>query len=120
MNKKDDEFKMRLYKFTLRLIKFIDNLDKSDLSTRKIADQLFRSGTSVMANYVEGKSSVSTKEYTNFFAISLKSANESKYWFAILRDSGKVQPRDVEWFLSELDEISKIFGKSIITLRKKK
>ncbi|MEA3323332.1 MAG: four helix bundle protein [Patescibacteria group bacterium] len=117
---KNDDFKIRLYEFTLKLIKFIDALDKSDLSSRKIADQLFRSGTSIMANYVEGQSSVSTKEYTNFFAISLKSANESKYWFALLRDSGKVKSEDVAWFLSELDEISKIFGKSIVTLRKKK
>jgi four helix bundle protein len=115
-----DYFKMRLYKFTLKLINFIDSLDKVDLTSRKIADQLFRSGTSIMANYIEGKSSVSKKEYTNFFAISLKSANESKYWFALLRDSGKVKAEKIDWFLSELDEISKIFGKSIITLRKEK
>jgi four helix bundle protein len=120
MTDQKDVFKLRLYTFTLRLIAFIDALDKNDLSTRKIADQLFRSGTSVMSNYVEGRSAVSTKEYVNYFAISLKSANESKYWFAILRDSDKVSHEKVAWFLSELDEISKIFGKSISTLRKKK
>ncbi len=114
-----NDFKKRLYRFTLRLVAFVDTLDKADLTSRRIADQLFRSGTSIMANYVEGQSAVSKKEYTNFFSISLKSANESKYWFALLRDSGKVHAKDVEWFLSELDEISKIFGKSIVTLRKK-
>ncbi len=116
----NDSFKIRLYRFTLKLIKFIDSIDKSNLVSRKISDQLFRSGTSIMANYVEGKSSISTKEYINFFSISLKSANESKYWFAILRDSGKIEAEKIIWFLSELEEISKIFGKSIITLRKKK
>jgi four helix bundle protein len=115
-----DDFKIRLYKFTLKLVCFVDLLDKSNLVNRRISDQLFRSGTSVMANYVEGKSSASKKEYINFFTISLKSANESKFWFALLRDSGKVRMDEVQWFLSELDEISKIFGKSIITLRSKK
>jgi four helix bundle protein len=95
-----NNFKIRLYEFTLKLIKFIDDIDKSDLVNRRISDQLFRSGTSVMANYVEGKSSVSTKEYINFFSISLKSANESKYWFAILRDSGKVEAEKINWFLA--------------------
>ncbi len=96
----NDDFKKRLYHFTLRLIAFIDMLDKTDLTSRRIADQLFRSGTSIMANYVEGQSAVSKKEYTNFFSISLKSANESIYWFALLRDSGKVDSKSVAWFLS--------------------
>ena len=118
-NHTPDAFKKRLYMFTLKLVAFVDQLDKSDLVSRRIADQLFRSGTSIMANYVEGQSAASRKEYANFFSISLKSANESKYWFALLRDSGKVSTADTAWFLSELDEVSKIFGKSIVTLRQK-
>ncbi len=74
-----NDFKIRLFKFTLKLVKFIDLLDKSNLINRRISDQLFRSGTSIMANYVEGGASASKKEYINFFAISLKSANESKF-----------------------------------------
>lgn len=116
---KSKAFKRRLYSFTLKLVSFVDALDKNDLVSRRIADQLFRSGTSIMANYVEGSASSSRKEYANFFSISLKSANESKYWLALLRDSGKVAASDVERLLAELDELSKIFGKSISTLRKK-
>jgi four helix bundle protein len=118
---KANEFKKRLYKFTLKLVKFVDNLETKSISSKRIVDRLFRSGTSIMANYVEGSAASSRKEYINFFSISLKSANESKYWLALLRDSGKVSDVDVEWwFLKELDEISKIFGKSIKTLRSKK
>lgn len=71
------EFKSRLYTFALELIKLIDNLPKDNVS-RRIGDQLLRSGTSVLANYVEGQSASSKKDFANFFNHSLKSANESK------------------------------------------
>ena len=55
-----------------------------------------------------------------FFNTSLKSANESKLWVALLRDSKRVAPERVEWFLGELKEIANIFASSILTLRGKK
>lgn len=56
------EFKGRLYRFTLRMIEFIDKLPADNVSKR-IADQLIRSGTSVIANYTEGRSASSTKDF---------------------------------------------------------
>ncbi len=58
--------------------------------------------------------------FTNYFNIALKSANESKLWLALLRDSKRVKPGDVEWFLQEVGEISNIFASSILTLKGKK
>ncbi len=113
------EFKKRLYEFTLRLIEFLDALPNDNVS-RRLADQLLRSGTSIIANYVEGQAASSKKDFTNYFNISLKSANESKLWFALLRDSKRVNSEKVTWFLSELDEIANIFGSSILTLKGKK
>ena len=113
------EFKRRLYSFTLKLIEFLDKLPKDNVSYR-IGDQLLRSGTSIIANYVEGQAASSKKDFTNFFNISLKSANESKLWFALLRDIRRVKAEDVEWFLSELDEIANIFASSILTLKGKR
>ena len=113
------EFKKRLYDFTLRLIEFLDKLPDDNVS-RRIGDQLLRSGTSIIANYIEGKAASSKKDFTNYFNISLKSANESKLWLAILRDSKRAKAEDVSWFLNELDEIAKIFASSILTLKGKK
>ncbi len=113
------EFKKRLYDFTLRLIKFLDKLPDDNVS-RRIGDQLLRSGTSIIANYIEGQAASSKKDFTNYFNTSLKSANESKLWLAILRDSKRAKPDDVSWFLVELDEISNIFASSILTLKGKK
>lgn len=114
-----NEFKKRLYNFTLKLIEFIDKLSNDNVS-RRIGDQLLRSGTSILGNYIEGQSSSSKKDFINFFNHSLKSANESKLWLAILRDSKRAKPEEAEWFLKELDEISNIFGSSILTLKGKK
>ena len=113
------EFKKRLYSFTLKLIEFLDTLPKDNVSKR-LGDQLLRSGTSVIANYVEGQAASSKRDFTNFFNISLKSANESKLWLALLRDSKRVKAEDVEWFLSELEEIANIFASSILTLKGKR
>ncbi len=113
------DFKKRLYTFTLRLVEFLDKLPNDNVSKR-IGDQLLRSGTSIIGNYIEGQAASSKRDFTNYFNTSLKSANESKLWVALLRDSGRAKAEDVSWFLNELDEIANIFASSILTLRGKK
>ena len=113
------DFKKRLYAFTLKLIEFLDTLPKDNVS-RRLGDQLLRSGTSIIANYVEGQAASSKRDFTNFFNICLKSANESKVWLALLRDSRRAKAKDVEWFLNELEEIANIFASSILTLKGKR
>ena len=114
-----EDFKKRLYSFTLKLIEFLDKLPKDNVSKR-LGDQLLRSGTSIIANYVEGQAASSKKDFTNFFNISLKSANESKLWLALLRDTKRTGIKEVEWLLKELGEIANIFGSSLLTLKGKK
>jgi len=112
-------FKKRLYQFTLKLIELLDSLPQ-DNTSRRLSDQLLRSGTSILANYVEGQSSSSKREFTNYLNYSLKSANESKVWLALLRDSKRVKSENAAWYLKELDEVSKILASSIMKLKGKK
>ncbi len=114
-----NEFKKRTYVFVLRLIKFIDKLPKSSVSDI-MGKQLLRSGTSILANYVEANSASSRKDFINFFTYSLKSSNESKVWLTLLRDTGKGNRIDLDWLLKELIEISNILATSILTLKGKK
>ncbi|MDD5145366.1 MAG: four helix bundle protein [Candidatus Pacebacteria bacterium] len=116
---KSEDFKRRLYQFVLRLIRFVDKLPENR-TTRILGDQLVRSGTSILANYIEGKAASSRKDYTNFFNHSLKSANESKVWLAILKDLNYDKTMETEWLLNELTEISRIFASSILTLKGKR
>lgn len=115
-----DSFKKKIYDWVIRLIKLIDDLPKGSASNSVIGKQLLRSGTSVLANYIEAKSASSKKDFTNFFNHSLKSANESKVWLALLRDTSKGDKAEINWLLDTLIDVSKILARSIITLRQKK
>ena len=117
-----NNFKVRLYNYVLRLIKFLNALPQNHIS-REITNQLLRSGTSVGANYFEANGASSKKDFQNFFAHSLKSANESKFWIAILRDSDLVPQElnnELSWLFQETKELANILASSIITLKGKR
>lgn len=116
------EFKRRIYRYILRLVKFLSSLPQTNV-TREIISQLMRSGTSIGANYFEARGASSKKDYQNFFAIALKSANETMFWLAILLDGGLIPKNLVDedkWLLEETKEIAKIFASSIMTMKGKK
>lgn len=79
-----EELKSRIYKFIIKTVRFLDKLPKNDALCRIVTDQLLRSVTSIGANYVEAIAGSSKKDFTNFLNYSLKSANESKFWLALL------------------------------------
>ncbi len=111
-------FKKRLYSFTLELLRELDTVPKDNVA-RRLSDQLIRSGTSIIANFVEGRAASSKKDFINYLNIALKSANESKLWLSLLKDSNKLKNIQCEKLQQELKEISNILAKSIITLKNK-
>lgn len=113
------EFKKRLYTFVLKLIESLDKLP-NDRVSRTIGDQLIRSGTSILSNYIEASAASSKKDFTRFFEYSLKSTNESKIWVELLRDTNKIGKDDAIWQLNELEAFGKIIASSILTLKGKK
>ena len=46
-----------------KLIKFLDKLPDDNVS-RRIGDQLLRSGTSIIGNFIEGQAASSKKDFT--------------------------------------------------------
>ncbi len=114
-----NEFKKRLYAWVINLIKFIDKLPKDSVS-EVMGRQLLRSGTSILANYIEANSASSKKDFINFFTYSLKSANESKVWISLLRDTKRGNPNILEELLKELIELSNIIASSILKLKGRK
>lgn len=117
-----EEFKDRIYRYIIHLVKFISKLPKDNV-TSEIISQLIRSGTSIGANYSEAQSASSKKDYQNFFSHSLKSANESKFWLKILSDT-EIIPNgltdECSWLLQETNELANIFAASILTMKGKK
>jgi len=113
------DLKSRCYKFSLDLISLIDDLP-NQRSSRIISDQLMRSGTSIGANLVEASASSSRLEFKRYHEIALKSANETKYWLALLRDSGKENKENVNKFLEEVKEIANMIAAGVIKLKRNK
>ena len=113
------ELKHRAYIFALEIIKFIDILSQ-DQSSKIIANQLIRSATSIGANIIEAQACSTRKDFTNFFNHALKSANETKFWLGLLRDSGKAKTEKIDSLLKETVELANILGSSILTLKGKR
>ena len=114
-----ENFNRRIYQFVLEIIKFIDRLPK-DQTCSIIGSQLLRSASSIGANVIEAKASSSKRDYTNFFNHSLKSANETKFWLGLLKDSHRADKDKVDELLEEVKEIANILASSILTLKGKK
>jgi len=79
-----------------------------------------RSATSIGANIIEAQAGHSRRDFTNFFSYALKSANESKFWLGLLRDSKKADLNRINELLNETTELVNILGSSIITLKGKR
>lgn len=116
------KFRLRIYKYILRLVKFLSKLPQNPVP-REIINQLMRSGTSIGANYFEAQAASSKRDYQNFFNYALKSANETKFWLAILRDSKfipKVLEEECHGLFQETKELANIFASSILTMKGKR
>jgi four helix bundle protein len=113
------DLKVRTYFFSIKVIKFLATLPDNKIY-QIITAQLLRAVTSIGANIIEAKSSSSKRDFIKFYEIALKSANESKYWFGLLRDSLDLDKNTLNIFLEELIEISNMLAASIITLKNKK
>ena len=78
-------------------------------------DQLVRSATSVGANLAEGKAGSTRKDWKNYFLIALKSANETKYWLCLIRDTmDETDKKKIIELINEADEISNIIASIIV------
>jgi len=113
------EFNRRVIRFSLQVLKFCEKM-KGKRMIWPIIDQLVRSATSIGANVIEARSSSSKRDYLRFFEIALKSANETKYWLILVKESQPEFKLEAEQLLKEVDEISRIIGASILTLKGKK
>lgn len=108
----------RCYYFARDVILFVKEC-KYDRVYGSLFDQLIRSASSIGANLVEGKAGSSRKDWKNFLAIALKSANETKYWLCLIRDTVSLNTESLTRLLKEAEEISNIIAKILIKANSK-
>lgn len=118
-NLKSRNLRERSYRFSLEIINFVNSLP-NERAFWVIGDQLLRAVTSIGANMIEAKASSSRREFVKFYEIALKSSNESIYWLSLLKDSYNELAPKCENLLKEANEISRMLGSSVLTLKGKK
>jgi four helix bundle protein len=73
-----------------------------------LSKQFLRCGTSIGANLAEAHGGISTADFSAKVAIAYKESLETKYWIALLRDTGYFDQKAAESLFNDVDEISKI------------
>ena len=107
----------RLLTFSVNIIKFLQTLPyKKEFEVFRY--QLSKSATSIGANFEEAQSTT-YREFIQKLRISLREANESKYWLRIIKELNISNIKITDELLKEVEEISKILG-SIVSKADKK
>lgn len=118
-NDKTFDIKIRAYKFALAVMTLVDGLPNKR-SCWVIADQLLRSATSVGANIIEAQAASSKRDFVNFMTYALKSSNECKFWFGLLRDGNLIPALRINPLLNETKEIANILATIVMKAKGKK
>jgi len=109
----------RAFYFSKDIILFVAR-QHVDWVFNSVLDQLVRSATSIGANLVEGIAGASKNDFIKFNIIALKSANETKYWLCLIKETLIADKENIDVLINEADEIAKIVASIVINSRKNK
>lgn len=99
------------FEFSLKLIAFTEVLEER--KRFNMANQLFRSGTSIGANVREAQGAESKVDFIHKLKIAYKEAEETEYWLQLAKHA-KNYPTE-EGLLQDIESIKKVLGKIIKT-----
>ena len=105
----------RSFDFGVRIIELCRRLWAGDLASRKVADQLFDSGTSIGANAAESQGGQTKPDFLARLAISRKESWETIYWLRLAIASSIVSKEDVAWELDEAQQLKAMITQAIKT-----
>ena len=112
-----EQMKRRTKEFAKRVIKLCRRLPNTR-DGRLIGNQLFRSGTSVGANYRAACRARSKAEFVAKLGIVLEEADESLYWLEILTETQVMKAELLASLMEEADELNAMFVSSLKTAKK--
>src|SRR5215217_6556133 len=85
MHKEDNLIVSLTFQFSLDVIVFTEDLEKN--KKYNLANQLFRSGTSIGANVREAQGCESKADFVHKIKIAYKEAEETRYWLELCMQS---------------------------------
>ena len=105
----------RSFEFAVRVVRLCRFLDEQDRSTRTLASQLLRSGTSIGANIEEAQAGQSKADFIAKMSISRKEARETLYWLRLLKAADIVEANKLDDITREADELVRILTSIVKT-----
>ena len=103
--------------FSVRIVNLYKRLREERHET-VMSKQILRSGTSIGANASEAIAAESTDDFIHKLTISLKEANETKYWILLLHRTQFITDEEFKSILTDCQELRKLIG-SIISSTKR-
>ncbi len=113
-----EELEDRATRFAARVVKVCEALPMNRIGAAHFADQLFRSGTSVAANYAEAAEAESRKDFVHKLKITMKELSETRTWLKIISFAGYLQKDSLDLLVGESVELTRIFAASVRTARR--
>jgi len=104
------------YAFSIRIVKCNEYLQQ-EKREYILSKQLLRSGTAIGALIAESKYAQSKLDFINKLSISLKEANETKYWLRLLNDCNYLHNQLAISLLDDIEHLLKILASSIKTAK---
>ncbi|MDO4949968.1 MAG: four helix bundle protein [Bacteroidales bacterium] len=114
----ETELKSRLKQFALRVIRLVDQMPCS-VSSRALANQIVRSGTSPYANYCSACIGKSEKDFLNKLKMVEEELDETSHWIELIGESHIMRQELLQELYNENIELLKIIVASIVTIKKK-
>ena len=84
-----------------------------------LSKQILRSGTSIGALVREAEHAESKKDFIHKMSISLKEANETRYWLDLLMNSDYMEKREFEKLNDEVTQLIKLLAAIVKTSKLK-
>ena len=113
------ELEDRIVSFAARCVKVCAALPVKAIGGASFADQLFRSSTSIAANYAEACEAESAKDFIHKLKVAMKELSETRIWLRLIGESGYVAKTKLADLIGESKELSRILSASVTTARKK-
>jgi four helix bundle protein len=111
-----DAMKQRTKEFAKRVIRLCRKLPRNE-EARLIRNQLFRSGTSVGANYRAACRARSKADFISKLGIVLEEADESLYWMEIIVETEIMKAELLALLMEETNQLVAIFVSSLNTIK---
>ena len=105
----------RSFDFACRIVKLCETLWTRGPAARRIADQLFDSGTSIGANAAEAEGGQTKPDFLARLAISRKESWETIYWIRLAVATSVCTREAVAWELDEAQQLKAMITQAIKT-----